>query len=308
MRRASCRRLGARVPQLRRVDRYGDHRRGSEPARRTERVTLSIGLDVGGTKIAGCVLDVERQAVVDFKRVATQASAGGRAVLDDCVALVADLRAGNGCAGDAAPVGIGVCELVDLDGAIASAERIDWRELDLTEAFGRPVIVESDVRAGAVAEARMGAGQGCATFVYLTVGTGIAFSLVLDGTPYRGAHGNAIILGAPPVETTSSGAALARHSGTNSAETAFAFAHTAGVVNDAADHLGRALAWLVNALDPETIVVGGGLGMRQDYRQAAVTVMRTHIAAEAARDLPVVPAALGADAGAIGAALIAARA
>jgi predicted NBD/HSP70 family sugar kinase len=65
------------------------------------------------------------------------------------------------------------------------------------------------------------------------------------------------------------------------------------------------LAWLVNAVDPGTVVVGGGLGLVDRYRDLAVAAMRPMIFAGNTRDLPVVPAQLGADAGVIGAALVA---
>ena len=71
--------------------------------------------------------------------------------------------------------------------------------------------------------------------------------------------------------------------------------------------LGRALAWLVNALDPEVLVIGGGLGLRDDYREAAVAEMRAGIEASDTKQLRVVPAELGADAGAVGVALLAAE-
>jgi len=174
-------------------------------------------------------------------------------------------------------------------------------------AFGRPVVVESDVRAAAVGESRLGAGRGCSSFVYVTIGTGVAFSLIIGGTPYLGARGNALILGSPPVETTASGAALSRLAGTASAEEVFERTDAVGLVRDGTRDLGRALAWLFNALDPELLVVGGGLGLRSDYREAAVSEMRRWVDASDWGHVRVVPAALGADAGAVGAALLAAE-
>jgi glucokinase len=79
----------------------------------------------------------------------------------------------------------------------------------------------------------------------------------------------------------------------------------AAVVEDAARRLGLALAMLVNALDPGAVVVGGGLGLDDRYRALAVTAMREAIYDADARELPVLPAALGADAAVIGAALAA---
>ena len=82
----------------------------------------------------------------------------------------------------------------------------------------------------------------------------------------------------------------------------------AGSLEAAARELGVGLAWLVNALDPGTVVIGGGLGLVDRYRDLAVAAMRPLIFADNTREVPVVPAELGMDAGVIGAALVAAGA
>jgi glucokinase len=272
-------------------------------------VTKAIGIDVGGSKVAACLVDLDRGAVVESLRVPTQPERGGQAVLDECIRLARALRGDGEVAAGGVPVGVGICELVSPAGDITSAATLDWRDLDLNLAFGGPVVVESDVRAAAVGEARLGAGVGCASFVYVTVGTGVAFSLIIAGSPYLGARGHALILGSPPVESTASGAALSRLAGTTSAEEVFERADGAQLVQDGTRDLGRALAWLVNALDPELLVVGGGLGLRSDYREAAVAEMRKWIDSSNSDEemLRVVPAELGADAGAVGVALLAAE-
>jgi glucokinase len=267
-------------------------------------MTTAIGIDIGGSKIAACILDVEAGTVLKSMRVPTSAHCGGEAVLAECVRIHRQLAA---IAPEApSTLGVGICELVDPRGDITSAATFDWRGIELSSAFECPVLVESDVRVAAVGEARLGAGRGHACFVYLTVGTGVAFTLTIDGVPYLGANGNALILGAPPVEDVASGAALARLAGVATAEEVFGTASTIDLLRRATSDLGRAMAWLVNALDPEVVIVGGGLGLRDEYRDAAIAEMRAYIE-PGARDVPVVPAALGPDAGAIGAALMAAE-
>jgi glucokinase len=269
-------------------------------------VTLAVGIDVGGTKIAAALVDVDTGAVVRVERRPTDASRGGEAVLEDCVALASSLAAAHSIAG----AGLAVCELVGPDGRVRSAETLDWREVDLAAAFasipGR-FAVDSDVRAAALAEARLGAGAGVSDFLYLSVGTGISHCLMVDGRPRLGAHGSAINSGAPLVERWSGGLALARLSGHAGAQEALADPAAAAVVDEGARRLGLTLAMLVNALDPEALVVGGGLGLHDRYRGLAVTAMREAIYDPAARDVPVLPAAVGADAAAVGAALAAAR-
>ena len=76
-------------------------------------------------------------------------------------------------------------------------------------------------------------------------------------------------------------------------------------MSEATEALGAAIAGLVNALDPEAVVIGGGLGLVRGYREAAVAAARRLIWAEDVRGLPIIPADLGADGAMLGAALAA---
>ncbi len=256
-------------------------------------MTLALGLDVGATKIAAARVDTSSGEVVAARRLGTAPERGSDAVLADCRALAAELGSGL-------PVGLAVCELVDPQGRVRSAETIDWRGIDLLAEF---TAVESDVRAGALAEARFGAGRRHPDFLYVTVSSGISHCLISHGVARVGVRGAAIGTGAPLVEQWSGGLALARRTGHASADAALADPAAAQVVADAAQRLGVVLAALVNALDPGAVIVGGGLGLHDGYRGQIETAMRAEIYDTEARTLPVLPAALGAEAPAIGAAL-----
>lgn len=266
-------------------------------------MTLAIGIDVGGTKIAAGVVDTSTGVLEARFERGTRPERGSDAVLADCVGLAQRLAAGR----EDLPIGMGVCELIDLDGHVQSAQTLEWRHVDLAGAFGAlgPAVVESDVRAAALAEARFGAGRGVEGLLFVIVGTGISCCLVLGGRAYSGARGNAICFGAPPLEQAASGIALAAAGGRERAEEVIADASLDSVVEAAAAELGVGLAWLVNALDPGVVVIGGGLGLVDRYRELAVEAMRPLIFADGTRDVPVAPAELGADAGLIGAALAA---
>jgi glucokinase len=266
----------------------------------------AIGIDVGGTKIAvGAVFGdgrLEGRAQVDT----------ARATLDELAAVsrrVADQLAEREQA-HVVGVGVGICELVDNEGQIRSAESVSWNTADLEEALGHlgPVAVDADVRTAGIAEARFGAGRPYSSVLYLTVGTGISHCLVQGGEPFRGAHGYAQLSGSAALrfrcphcgetvrlsaEDVASGAALAR-----------------GAPGDeAAVTLGSVLALLVNVLDPEAVVVGGGLGAAQGvYWDALNRATREHIWSRHVRDLPLLQAGLGADSGVIGAGWAALRA
>jgi glucokinase len=261
---------------------------------------LAVGIDVGGTKIAAGLVDPSAGVVLDRRVVATPLRDGG-AALAACAELAAELAPAG------VPVGIGLCELVSPDGRPRSRQTVDWVELDVAAAFVGvgPVFVDSDVRTAGRAEALYGAGRAFARLLYLNVGTGISYALLRDGEPEMGARGYAIIVGAPAVEDVAGGAGLALLAGEPSAREVLGNPRHAALVADGAAAIGAALAALVNALDPEAVVIGGGLGLVDAYRDASVAAARPLIWAEDVRDLPIVPAALGADGPLLGAALAA---
>lgn len=292
-----------------------------------------IGIDVGGTKIAGGVVNVVTGAISSRRIIPTAPERGGEAVLDDAVSLAADLR----CAADRAGhvvtgIGIGVAELVDVQGTIQSNHVIGWYGLPIHERFAAiaPVTIEADVRAAACAEARFGTGRSFRTFAYITVGTGISSCLVLDGKPYPGARGNALVLASGPLDMTcsrcgarsrsileeiASGPALASRyggvighavSGAEEVTAAAASGDPAAreIVESAGAALGNSAGLLVNILDPGALIVGGGLGVSGGlYWESLVTSIREHIWSSSTRELPILPAAFKGESGLIGAAL-----
>jgi glucokinase len=291
---------------------------------------LAIGLDVGGTKIAGGLVRIDTGEVLEKRVVPTRPELGGEAVLNATIAVCDELRFGS--AVDA--VGIGIAELVDPVGRIKSAHLIAWQNLPVAEWFAgiAPVTIEADVRAAALAEARYGAGRDYDFFAYVSVGTGISSSLVMGGRPFAGARGNALVLASSPfsIECSNCGeiasqtleeyaggpGITARYSaavGTqvNRAEDVFALAahgdETAErIIRASGEALGNSIGFLVNVIDPEAVIVGGGLGLAGGlYWESLVRSTRDHIWSNETRLLPILPAALGPDAGLIGAAVAA---
>lgn len=292
----------------------------------------AIGLDVGGTKIAAGLVAYPSGSVLARRTVHTLPQRGGEAVLSDTLALAGGMMEEAGKRSlDLLGIGVGVPELVDTAGNVTSSHSLAWQDLSVRAAFAQlaPAFLESDVRAGALAEALYGAGRPYRLFVYVTVGTGISSTLVQDGRPYAGARGNALIMASSPfsVECGSCGATLhpileelasgpalvarynrreARAAERGEDVTAAARAGDAAavkIVRSAGEALGNSVAFLVNVMDPEAIVVGGGLGSAGGlYWDSFTASTRAHIWAENSRALPIVPAALGADSGMIGAA------
>ena len=293
----------------------------------------ALGLDVGGTKIAAGVVAFPSGEMIMKRVIPTLPKRGGQELLDDAAGLARNLTqeaCGRGIRIES--VGIGVAELVDAQGCITSDQTIPWRGVPVAEAFSDlgPVVVESDVRAAALGEAILGAGRTFTLFAYITVGTGISYCLVQERVPFAGARGNALILASAPLTTSctkcgevvnetleeiGSGPALVRRynqrvhdNAATCGEDVLARAAegeraAAEVVVQGGKALGNSVGFLVNILDPEGIVVGGGLGLASGlYWSAFETATREHIWSDATRDLPIVRAELGTDSGLIGAA------
>lgn len=294
--------------------------------------SYAIGLDVGGTKVAGGVVDCSAGTVILREVIPTLAQRGGEAVLADCIALAERLQQQAHNQGKTiAGLGLGVCELVSPHGNVTSAYNFDWRHLPVRQRLAEvaPAVIESDVRAAALAEARYGAGKVFSLFCYVTVGTGISSCVVQGGTPLAGARGNALVLATMPLTTTCTACGAILHPVLEefaAGPALLARYHQAGgralpngqalfaavtdgdtlaveVVRSAGEALGNSVAFLCNVLDPAAVIVGGGLGLAGGlYWEAFVAATRAHIYAEDTRALPILPAALGIDAGLIGAA------
>ena len=287
----------------------------------------AIGIDVGGTKISAAIVELDTGRLLHKREIATHAARGGEAVLNSVRGLLADLgrvAAAGGLNVDA--VGLGICEIVGLDGRLRSASLIDWRDLDPTSSpQGLPAAhLVSDVRAAALAEARFGAARHVRDALYVSVGTGIASVLLIEGRPYAGAHGGALVLAtAAPVpmgsgpsqmlEEISSGPALARQFGDSGDDARIVIAaalrgdsRAHAIVMQATSLLGAAIAQLANCLDPSVIVIGGGLGSAPGpYFESLKGKIADGIWKGLDRQIDVRRARLGADAGLTGAALAA---
>ena len=296
-----------------------------------------IGVDVGGTKIAFGAVDPRDGRVAHRREIPTCPQRGMEAIASDILTNgIAIARRLLGEHRWASALGVGLPELVDTDGEIRSAHLLNWSSFPLAQRLRAvaPPHITSDVRAAALAEAVFGAGKDFELFAYVSIGTGISSAVVQDGEPLVGARGGALVLssgtlGVPcpecsnwtefVLESYASGPALARRyaEATNQAvagaEVVLAAANSGEpaaeqIVDSAADALGSALGWLVNVIDPEAIVVGGGLGLAPGrFRVRLIEATRNHIWNPAARNLPFLPASLGANAGVIGAALSAQR-
>jgi glucokinase len=289
-----------------------------------------IGVDIGGTKTAIGAIRLPNGEVLEKILLPTPSGdASGEAFLEQVARRTfafVDHRPDKPNA-----IGLSICELVDLGGRIRSGHRVRWEGLDPAARFAEilPAVMESDVRAAALAEARIGAGKDYRQFFYLNLGTGISSCLVLDGEPHAGHRGHALAIASSPIsirapdsgqivtqvlEDVAGGeglATLATKAGLpgRSAKELIALAEhgdepALSLILDAARAIGVSLGLAVNILDPEAVIVGGGLARSEGvFWNAILSETRAHIWSAETRTLPILKGSLASDAALIGAAL-----
>jgi glucokinase len=299
-----------------------------------------IGVDIGGTKCALSVPDGEAR-VKEVARFATTDVAGTRAQLYAEIARLnppRDTVFGVSCGGP----------LDAKRGLILSPPNLPgWDRIaicdELTQRFGGRAFLMNDANACALAEWQFGAGRGCQSMMFLTMGTGMGSGLILDGRLYEGVSGNAGEVGhlrmAPtgPVGYNKTGSFEGFCSGGGIAQLArqrvAAFAGSSvlkalapeqltakelgraaaagdalavAVWREVGERLGEALAWFIDILNPERIVIGS---IYQRCEPFIAPAMQAVIAREAlpdsARDCRVLPAVLGDEIGSYAAVAIA---
>jgi glucokinase len=153
-------------------------------------MSLTIGVDVGGTKVAAGVVD-ERGKIIEKLRRATPSASPART--EQVIAeAVTELLSRH----QASAVGLGAAGFIDEAGAyVRFAPNLAWRDeplrMRVEGLIGLPVVVENDANASAWAEVKFGAARGHAHVIFVAVGTGIGAGIVLDGRLYRGRWGMA---------------------------------------------------------------------------------------------------------------------
>jgi glucokinase len=305
---------------------------------------LAIGIDAGGTKIEGLLVDPGQDGRILDRRLVETPAGDPEEVTRAIVAIARDLMGQGGVAA----VGVGAAGMVTFDGVMRFAPNVAWREVPLAELIERevgvPVLVNNDANVAAWGEYRFGAGRGSSHMLLVTVGTGIGGGIVDGGKLFRGAHGFAAEIGHIIVEPNGprcgcgnlgcweqvgSGTAIGRLgrqaaldqpdsliaelAGGHPSEVTGRHVTLAAqkgdptalrILAEVGRRLGEGIAGLVNVLDPELVVVGGGAMEAGDLLldPARRAFMDSVEGVEHRPEVPLVAAALGNDAGAVGAA------
>lgn len=262
---------------------------------------MILGVEIGGTKLQLGVGDARGGRRV-LRRVAVDRGGGRRKILAQLSAEIPALVAQH----RVQCIGVGFGGPVNADGAVIRSHQVaGWSGFALREwfetQFARPTVVENDSNCAALAEATCGAGQGKRVVFYCNVGTGIGGGLVIDGKLYNG-QGGAAELGHTrllidgrwqTVEAVASGLAIERGMST---------------VAQSAQRLGVAVANAVALLNPDIVVVGGGVSLAgaKFFGPLRATV-RELVFEPFRRNFTIVPAACGEAVVVVGAILLASR-
>jgi len=304
----------------------------------------AIGIDIGGTKIAGALVDAEGQIVLE-ERVPSPAG-DPEAMVDAVVGLIERLSANHEVIG----AGVAAAGFIDAEqSTIIYAPNISWRnepfKAKLEAKLSIPVIIENDANAAGWAEYKYGAGRGYKHMIMLTIGTGVGGAVITDSRMLRGGFGIAGELGHIRVvpdgllcgcgqhgclESYASGSALLRAAkelaasgdpeGARLREIEAEAGKLTGlevyqailegdagalrILGELGSWLGQAIGSLVAVLDPEVVVIGGGVSAAGDLLLNPIReAYLAHLPARGYRpELKITAAEFVNDAGVVGAA------
>jgi glucokinase len=294
---------------------------------------FAIAVDIGGTKIAAG--GVTRDGRLAHGAAVPTPRDDPQALLDAVVSLIRGVR--EAASGRPAGIGVAVAGAVDPDSGevhyapnIPALRACPLRRL-LSDAIGLPVLVGFDGHLTALGEHRAGAGRGARNMVLLTVGTGIGGGLILDGRLYRGSDNLAGAAGWMIADPAALGAAGSRSLGNLesvaagpaiaaahrpldgdrvcdlSAEDVLAAARTGdqqaqAVLSEASGFLAHAVTGMVSLLNPDKVIIGGGLGSTGVFLAPVRAAVAAFGQPTSRRRVMIETAALGADAALVGAA------
>ena len=308
-------------------------------------MALAIGIDVGGTKLLGGVVDDEGRVIARLRRETPRE--GGSALTHLVAELIHQLQ--RDVREEISAIGLSAAGFVsaDRERMLAATNIAGWTGVNLAEELqpliGKRIIVENDANAACWGEYRYGAGRNSRNMIFLILGTGLGGGMIVNGNLFRGAHGTAAEFGHMRVTTDgplcgcgargcfeqySAGPALMRHveqAISASPERAFELLkygdgtlsgltgkHVATAAHDGdriantafkitGEWLGLGLASLVVTLDPDLIVLGGGMSEAGDVLIAPARESLRRNASFSGHALPtIVAASLGNDAGLVG--------
>lgn len=314
---------------------------------------LVVGIDLGGTKVAAGIADLDGNILGELEQPTDTRSA--ESCVDQLVGVVRELADRQAGEGELCGIGIGVPGVTESEaGLVVWAPNLPgWRNIPLGErlrdVYDVPVFVENDVDVAVLGEWWRGAGKGARNVMLIAVGTGIGGGIIIDGRLYKGSGGVAGAVGwfvigedrlfreeykaggcaealaaGPGIGNRGQQAAesdpstlmlkLAEGNAENITSRTVFEAAAAGdetamkVVDDTARYLGVVVANAISLLNPEIVILGGGVGEVGDILlKPLAEIAKAHAQPVSAESVRIVPAVLGNKAGLFGALYLAAE-
>lgn len=293
--------------------------------------SLTLGIDLGGTQLRAAIIDAQGQ-ILRRATLATDVAGGPNAVVAQMVKLSSDVS--DGFQNQITGAGVSSPGPLDLENGRTSdlPTLPGWLNFPLRQTLadklGLPVVLENDGVAAANGEWKFGTGRGLNNIVYVTVSTGIGGGVVVDGHLMHGRRGMAGHVGHMMIdpngpicgcggrgclEALAAGPAFsanARAAGFMDGKSAVEAARKGdakakALVDKEAEWLGYGFASLLHLYSPEKLIVGGGMSAALDLMMGGIKNQIELYAMPAFRNVEIVPAALGDNAGLIGAAALA---
>ena len=292
---------------------------------------FGFGVDLGGTTVKIAYFD-QQGTMLEKWEIPTVTADGGKQILPDIAASIREFLDANNIADTAVlGIGIGVPGPVDGKGVVNKCVNLGWGVFSIAEELsaltGFPVKAGNDANVAAMGEFWKGGGQGCENMVFVTLGTGVGGGIVINGQLLHGAHGAGAEIGhmvLNPKETAVCGCGkrgcaeqycsatgivrLAGLKGMKNVTCKDIFdAGKAGdplaleVLDQYYDYMGQFLGSLCSVVDPEAVVLGGGVTKAGDVLLKGIEPYFRKYVFHGAGDVSFALASLGNDAGAYGA-------
>ena len=272
-----------------------------------------VGIDIGGTKTSIGLVDIRKGKILSKIIIPSKKFKDDKKNLDNIIFNTIELIGNKKITN----IGIGVPELINNKGIIKGNYNFNWNNKQLINFFPKKynITVDSDVRCHLRAEKFYGHGKKFNNFIYINVGTGLSYSHFKNNQIYTGANGYAIHFASSKItlfnplnnkkismipEDFYSGKAilkfLKKFKQSKKQEL---------VLNNIADSLGSLIGNLINSIDPEFIVMGGGVVNNNiKFKNLLIKYTRNYILAEDVKKIKILISKLKNDTGLLGAAAV----
>tara|TARA_B110000438_G_scaffold278522_1_gene302185 strand:+ start:92 stop:925 length:834 start_codon:yes stop_codon:yes gene_type:complete len=272
-----------------------------------------IGIDIGGTKTSIGIIDIKAGQIISKIIIPSKKFKSDKKNLENIISTTIDVINNKNIKN----IGIGVPELINNEGIIKGSYNFSWYNKKLFNFFPKKykVIVDSDVRCHLRAEKFYGHGKKLKNFIYINIGTGLSYSQFKNNQIYSGANGYAIHFASSKItlynplnfkkislipEDYYSGKGimtfLKKYKGSKKQNI---------ILKNIAESLGSLIGNLVNSVDPELIVMGGGVvNNNLIFRNLLIKYSRNYMLSAESKKMKILMSKLKDDTGLLGAAAV----